>query len=191
MSKKQYYCDYGIISSRNGVVCLLCTKSGNACNYQRYCTNDQCIKHTNDFVKCALRKGEETQVAKKNNKRKTTTQVTVNTISKNINRNIIQDVGEDMRASKRCKVILVADHYFIVDNSGYALRIQGKTNLKRGDWYILNNNVEKEKQEVQELTEEEPQLTQVENNNTEEKIENIEIAKDENLEIPVEKIEEE
>lgn len=189
MSKKQYYCDYGIISSRNGVVCLLCTKSGNACSYQRYCTNDQCIKHTNDFVKCALWKGEDTQMARKNNKRKTTTQVTVNTV-KNTNENITQDVGEDMRASKRCKVILVADHYFIVDNSGYALRIQGKTDLKRGDWYILNNITE-EKQKVQETVKEESQPMQVEENNAEEETEVVENTEEENLEILVEKIEEE
>ena len=122
-----------------GVVYLLCTKTGNACGFQRYCTNDQCIKHTNNFVNCALRKGVDTQMSKKN-KNKTITEATVTTKS-------IENVGEGMRTTKKCKVILVTPNYFIIDNDGFAQRIQGKTDLKKGDWYTLEL-IPKEKEVV-------------------------------------------
>ena len=135
MAKKQYYCGYGKIDSRNGVVYLLCTKTGNACKYQRYCTTDQCIKHTNNFVECPLKKGVDTQVSRnrrERNKRKAVVPQ-VATIEK-----VIENVGDDMRTTKRCKVILVTPDYFIIDTGDYTKRIQGKTDLQKGDWYILD-----------------------------------------------------
>ena len=151
MAKKQYYCDYGRLDSRNGVVYLFCTKSGKACGYQRYCTNDQCIKHTNNFVDCGLRKEVDTHMSRKNRHKNRTvsTQVTVN-------KNVIENVGEDMRTTKRCKVILVTPDYFIIDNGGYTKRVQGKTDLQKGDWYLLELAPEEKEIIVEEKVEETP-----------------------------------
>ena len=181
MAKKQYYCDYGKIDSRNGVVYLLCTKSGKACGYQRYCTNDQCIKHTNNFVDCGLRKEVDARMRRKNRHKNRTvgTQVTVN-------KNVIENVGEDMRTTKRCKVILVTPDYFLVDNGGYAKRVQGKTDLKKGDWYVLE--LAPEKKEV--VIEEKVEATVVEPVMVEEEVKK-EIEEKEEIKEPVEeKIEE-
>lgn len=153
MVKQQYYCDYGHISSRNGVVYLHCTKINGACGFQRYCTNDQCIKHTNNFIDCKYRKGIDDMGKKKNRKNDKPIQndVITKTIKEPIN---VESQGDDMRTTKRMKVILVHPNYFIVDNGGHAKRIQGKTDLKAGDWYIMDIEPEAKK-EVKEIIKEE------------------------------------
>ena len=156
MVKQQYYCDYGKISSRNGVVYLHCTKINDACGFQRFCTNDQCIKHTNNFVNCKYRKGIDDMGKKKN--RKSDKPIQENALTKKISEPIkLESQGDDMRTTKRMKVILVHPNYFIVDNGGYAKRIQGKTDLKAGDWYIMDIEPEakKEVEEVKEIIKEE------------------------------------
>lgn len=176
MSKKQYYCDYGTISSRNGVVYLHCSYINDSCMYQRYCTNDQCIKHTNNFVNCKYRKGIDDMAKKKNSRYKENVK-TVNSIVTVANESNKESIGEDidMRTTKRVKVILVTPDYFIVDNGGRTQRIQGKTELKAGDWYILNLAPEKKieivENKIEEKNEEKIEETQEEIKIEEEKIE--------------------
>lgn len=180
MVKKQYYCDYGQISSRNSVVYLHCTKINEACGFQRFCPTDQCIKHTNNFVNCKHRKGID-DMSKKKNYRKNEKTIQVNTLTKKeIQHPELGRQGDVMKTTKRMKVILVHPNYFIVDNNGQAKRIQGKTDLKAGDWYVveIEPEVKQEVEKIEEVIKEE----KIEIEKVEEVVEQIE-------EIPVVEVE--
>ena len=112
------YCDFATLK-HGQYQFLKCAISNESCGYQRWCGTEGCIKHTNNFAGCVLRR-KQMELEKEK-------------IEKAVAENSVQKKKES--GKKKYKVVVACDKFVIyVGADGQNVRLPGDFKLKAGDY---------------------------------------------------------
>jgi hypothetical protein len=113
---------------------LVCNMLGIRCGFQRYCSRDCCVKHTDGARNCRIRSDN---VAKKKIKE------AEETVEENV---LIEEVESDIeelvvpknpkpKTKQKYLVVLVGRRFYIYrDGNGNLVQVDGNHNVKKGDY---------------------------------------------------------
>ena len=115
-----HYCEYAELEHGHYEL-LRCVITNQSCGFQRRCNTDGCIKHTNNFATCVLRR-------KKDGRRKRK-----KTLSSMLKKRAEKKKKEIRK--KKYKVVVACDKFVIyVDENKNNVKLWGDYKVKTGDY---------------------------------------------------------